>query len=229
MTARQPFILALEGALGPLSLVASDGVRTFTRVAAGNDALERGLRLVDEVLLEAAVALPELAALACTLGPGGFTGLRITLACAKGLAFALGIPLIGCSSFDVVRELLAAAPAGDVLIALRPRPGILSLQLQTAQGAVVAQATGLAAESTAAIRAAITAPPALAAYPPEAARLELAAAGLELAARPATAALPAEALAVLARRRLATASADPATIHALRADYGEAPAAICGK
>ena len=51
------------------------------------------LRCVDDVLREAGVALSDLNALAATIGPGSFTGLRTGLATVKAFASALGIPI----------------------------------------------------------------------------------------------------------------------------------------
>lgn len=60
---------------------------------------ERVLPLVEAVLREAGVTYEALAAIAVTTGPGGFTGARIGLAAARGLALASGAPAIGVSSF----------------------------------------------------------------------------------------------------------------------------------
>jgi tRNA threonylcarbamoyladenosine biosynthesis protein TsaB len=67
------------------------------------------LQLVDEALREAAVEPRALDAIVCGAGPGSFTGLRIGLATAKGLCFALGRPLVMVSSLEA---LAARAPDG---------------------------------------------------------------------------------------------------------------------
>ena len=60
---------------------------------------ERLLPLIEAALRDATTAYAELLAIAVTTGPGGFTGPRIGLAAARGLALAAGIPAIGVGSF----------------------------------------------------------------------------------------------------------------------------------
>lgn len=68
---------------------------------------------VAEILAQAGVAAADLGAVAVTLGPGSYTGLRIALALAKGIALAAGCPVVGIPTLD----LLAVDPR---LLALRP-------------------------------------------------------------------------------------------------------------
>ena len=65
------------------------------------------LRLCDQVLRATGVTVSELAALTCGAGPGSFTGLRVGLAVAKGLALADRIPLVLVSSLDALAADLA--------------------------------------------------------------------------------------------------------------------------
>jgi len=60
--------------------------------------------LLERVMAEAECALSDLAALGVGIGPGNFTGTRIAVATARGLALALGRPAIGISTFDLVRD-----------------------------------------------------------------------------------------------------------------------------
>ncbi|MBP5314054.1 MAG: tRNA (adenosine(37)-N6)-threonylcarbamoyltransferase complex dimerization subunit type 1 TsaB, partial [Eggerthellaceae bacterium] len=57
---------------------------------------------IDEVLDKAKVGKQEIACIACGKGPGSFTGVRIALATAKGMASALCLPLITISTIDAV-------------------------------------------------------------------------------------------------------------------------------
>ncbi|GAC1475943.1 MAG: hypothetical protein PVSMB8_01480 [Vulcanimicrobiaceae bacterium] len=104
--------LGIDGALGAFSaaLVADDGAfAPRTASTSGNDALERGLTVVDEVL--AGLSCTQVGALAVGIGPGSFTGLRIALSYAKGLAFATGLPLVGVSSYDALGPLPRQSPS----------------------------------------------------------------------------------------------------------------------
>ena len=57
---------------------------------------------VDALLAERGVARDELACVVVGRGPGSFTGVRIAMATAKGIASALGVGLVGVSSLDAV-------------------------------------------------------------------------------------------------------------------------------
>ncbi|HTF56986.1 MAG TPA: tRNA (adenosine(37)-N6)-threonylcarbamoyltransferase complex dimerization subunit type 1 TsaB [Planctomycetota bacterium] len=67
----------------------------------------------DRLLREAGKRPADLDLIAVDIGPGSYTGLRVGLAAAKGLSFALGRPLIGVASLDVLAE--AAAAKGLIL------------------------------------------------------------------------------------------------------------------
>lgn len=63
---------------------------------------ERLLPLLEELLAEADLDWGDLNALAVGTGPGNFTGVRIAVAAARGLAMALGIPAIGVTRLEAL-------------------------------------------------------------------------------------------------------------------------------
>lgn len=64
----------------------------------------RLLPMVDELLTRANIGWRALERIAVGLGPGTFTGLRVGVATARGLAQSLGIELVGCSSLRALAE-----------------------------------------------------------------------------------------------------------------------------
>jgi tRNA threonylcarbamoyladenosine biosynthesis protein TsaB len=74
------------------------------------------LRLCDEVLRATGTIVSELGALACGSGPGSFTGLRVGLAVAKGLALADRIPLVLVPSLDALAVDLAGSESERLVL-----------------------------------------------------------------------------------------------------------------
>lgn len=63
---------------------------------------EKLLLLVDEVFEKAALSFGDLDAVAVSQGPGSYTGLRIGVSTAKGIAYGLDIPLIGINTLQAM-------------------------------------------------------------------------------------------------------------------------------
>jgi tRNA threonylcarbamoyladenosine biosynthesis protein TsaB len=60
------------------------------------------LQAIEHTLADCQVKLDDLVAIGVVRGPGAFTGLRVGMATAKGLAIGLGLPLVGVSSLQVL-------------------------------------------------------------------------------------------------------------------------------
>ena len=89
---------------------------------------ERLLPLLNEVLAEAGAGWPDLAGLAVGVGPGNFTGIRISVAAARGLALALKRPVLGISSFEMLLDPVAPEAEGPLLLSLSAPRGQAYLQ-----------------------------------------------------------------------------------------------------
>lgn len=61
---------------------------------------ERLMPLLEEVLAQGGATWADLAAIGVGIGPGNFTGIRISVAAARGLSLGLGVPAIGVSVFE---------------------------------------------------------------------------------------------------------------------------------
>jgi tRNA threonylcarbamoyladenosine biosynthesis protein TsaB len=97
-----------------MNILGIDTTTTFLNVIArtgdvsvslsGNTGFRHGESLmpwIEKILEELALPAAELELIICALGPGSFTGLRIGLATAKGLALGTGCPIVGVPSLDI--------------------------------------------------------------------------------------------------------------------------------
>jgi len=89
------------------------------------------LPMIDDVVGAAGLTPSALELIAVTTGPGSFTGIRVGLAAARGIALASGRPLFGISSFESVAEALPRGVLADrcLLVALESRRADLYFQL----------------------------------------------------------------------------------------------------
>ena len=106
-------VLAFDCAVQGLGVaLVRGGVTLASRREEGRDQAARLVPVIAEVMQEAGVEKRALSLIAVTTGPGSFTGVRVGLATARGLAVALAIPLAGIATTAC---LLAQAEAGDRL------------------------------------------------------------------------------------------------------------------
>jgi tRNA threonylcarbamoyl adenosine modification protein YeaZ len=80
-----------------------------------NQASARLTQRIEGVLRQAGVSVGELTAIACGRGPGTFTGVRVALATAKGIALGAGVDLLPVSTLDA---LAASADADGFVVPL---------------------------------------------------------------------------------------------------------------
>ena len=76
------------------------GARRFETMTRGH--AEALLPMIADVMNEAGIDFPRLDLIAVTVGPGAFTGLRIGLAAARGLALAAAVPCLGVTTLEAV-------------------------------------------------------------------------------------------------------------------------------
>jgi len=84
------------------ALLSGDRIIASRHEEMGKGQAERLMPLIEEVLSEGGAALGDLSALGVGIGPGNFTGIRISVAAARGLALALGIPAVGVSGLEAL-------------------------------------------------------------------------------------------------------------------------------
>jgi len=97
-------ILGIDTSTDQLGLGLSDGKSIIAEIH-DNSSREHASQImggIDRLLEKASIKKADITGLAVAIGPGSFTGLRIGLAVAKGMALALGVPIIGVSTYEVI-------------------------------------------------------------------------------------------------------------------------------
>lgn len=130
-------LLAFDCAGAACSVVAWRAGRALARRgrAMTHGHAEALVPMIQATLDDAGVAFGGLAALATTLGPGSFTGLRAGLATARGLALATGLPCYGVSTLEVAARAVAPAERAGrrIVAAIDTRRDDLFLQVFDAE------------------------------------------------------------------------------------------------
>ena len=111
-------VLGLDTCLSSCSVAVLDGERVLAcaREVMARGHQERLAPMAQSVMADAGLSFDRLERIAVTVGPGSFTGLRVGIAFAKGLALALDIPVVGVGSLAALAQgrlglILAAADA----------------------------------------------------------------------------------------------------------------------
>jgi tRNA threonylcarbamoyladenosine biosynthesis protein TsaB len=110
------YILNIETATKNCSVaLAKEGKTILCKEIAeeGYSHAERLHVFIEEIIKEAGIELKDLVAIAVSQGPGSYTGLRIGVSTAKGLCYALNIPLI---AVDTLQTLASQVTETDGLI-----------------------------------------------------------------------------------------------------------------
>ncbi len=122
-----PLVLGFDtsGAYCTVALLSGDMVIAARHTDMAKGQAEALMPIIEAVLSEAAVSLSDLSALGVGIGPGNFTGVRIAVSAARGLALALSLPAVGVS----VLEALALGADGPVLCSVDARRDMVYAQV----------------------------------------------------------------------------------------------------
>ena len=98
----------------------------------GRGHAEKLFDIISAVLEDAGLAYRDLDRLCVCTGPGSFTGIRVGIASMRGMALALGVPLVGVTALEALAA--DAASHGPILAAIDARRGEVYAQLFDAEG-----------------------------------------------------------------------------------------------
>lgn len=102
------YLLSIEtsGRKGGFAIVDESGPLCEIVADMQGSHVEKSSRFIESILHTVSLDIGDIDAVAVSLGPGSFTGLRVGLALAKGLCFAAGKPLVGVPTLDCIAEML---------------------------------------------------------------------------------------------------------------------------
>ena len=127
-------VLAIDTALDACSAAVLDtaaaGITASETLAIGRGHAEALLPLVARVMDRAGIEFAELDRIAVTTGPGSYTGLRVGISAARGIALAAGKPAIGLSTLaGLAAPLIAVDDSTHVVAAIDARHDHVYLQI----------------------------------------------------------------------------------------------------
>ncbi|HKL06468.1 MAG TPA: tRNA (adenosine(37)-N6)-threonylcarbamoyltransferase complex dimerization subunit type 1 TsaB, partial [Roseovarius sp.] len=100
------------------ALLCGEQVLAVRAAEMGRGQAEHLMPLLQDILAEAGVTWADLDRIGVGVGPGNFTGIRISVSAARGLALALNIPALGVSGFEAVAQ---ANPEPHIAVLPGPR------------------------------------------------------------------------------------------------------------
>jgi tRNA threonylcarbamoyladenosine biosynthesis protein TsaB len=117
-------ILALDAATEACSVaLLSSGALIGRTIESGKSNAVKILSMAEEVLAEAQVSLSMLDGIAASIGPGAFTGVRISVAVAQGLAFGADLKVVPVTTLEALALQVLEDPNSRALACLDARMG----------------------------------------------------------------------------------------------------------
>ena len=119
MTGTSPLVLAIDTASGRtgVALAGAGGVRVERYLDSDKAKGEHLGRLVSEALAAAGARVEDIAGIGVSTGPGSYTGLRVGLAFARGVALLSDLPAVGVGSLELLAASCHGVPRGRPLAA----------------------------------------------------------------------------------------------------------------
>jgi tRNA threonylcarbamoyladenosine biosynthesis protein TsaB len=144
-------ILAFDcaGAQCAAAILAHDRIAATKRIEAERGHAQLLIPLLVELLATVGLDFADIDRLAVTTGPGSFTGIRVALAAAHGLALAVDKPIIGVTVFEALAASVAdrGISAPRLLVAIDSRRAELFVQLFDATGQALGEPAMLAPDA----------------------------------------------------------------------------------
>jgi tRNA threonylcarbamoyladenosine biosynthesis protein TsaB len=117
-------VLALDAATEACSVaLLANGALISRSIESGKSNAVKILRMAEEVMAEAQVSLSMLDGIAASIGPGAFTGVRISVAVAQGLAFGADLKVVPVTTLEALALQVLAGPGTRALACLDARMG----------------------------------------------------------------------------------------------------------
>ena len=144
----EPFTLALDATGFACSVVVATGENVLARerLATRHGQAERLLLMIDDSIRRAGLLPSAIDLIGVVVGPGSFTGIRVSLSAARGIALAIQAQLIGLTGFEaIVVDLVPSVITNGsfLLIALESRREDLFIQIFDSTGGPLLKARAI--------------------------------------------------------------------------------------